>query len=75
LASDNSAGFNYAPVIIGILSTNLLILLVLLCLGVMNFIRNGKKAGLTRNYVPVKMKDTDAFLAPPFEDEKRYSDS
>ncbi|KAJ7901089.1 hypothetical protein B0H14DRAFT_2670621 [Mycena olivaceomarginata] len=75
LSSDNSAGFNYAPVIIGILSTNLLILLVLLCLGVMNFIRNGKKAGLTRNYVPVKMKDTDAFLAPPFEDEKRYSDS
>ncbi|KAF8180030.1 hypothetical protein K438DRAFT_1976992 [Mycena galopus ATCC 62051] len=75
LASDNSAGFNYAPVIIGILATNLLILLVLLCLGVMSFIRNGKKAGLTRNYVPVKINDTDAFLAPPFEDDKRYSDS
>lgn len=73
--SDNSAGFNYAPVIIGLLATNLLILLVILALGVFNFVRGGRSTGMTRNYVPVKIKDTDAFLAPPFEDDKPYSDN
>ncbi|KAJ7163927.1 aspartic peptidase domain-containing protein [Mycena crocata] len=66
--SDDSALNNYGPTIIGLLAGNMLILLVLVFLGVMRFIRGGRKVGTTRAYVPVKLREEDG----SFED-KTYA--
>ncbi|KAJ7255244.1 aspartic peptidase domain-containing protein [Mycena rebaudengoi] len=49
----------YGPVIVGLLAANLVLLLVLAFLGVMGFVRNGRKTGPTRSaaYAPVKIKE------------------
>ncbi|KAJ6540003.1 hypothetical protein DFH09DRAFT_1396617 [Mycena vulgaris] len=77
-ASTNSSTVaKYAPIIIGLLGANLVILLVPVCLGVMAFVQRGRQTGLARTpvarYIPARVKD-DALLAPSF-DEKRYSDN
>ncbi|KAJ6540007.1 hypothetical protein DFH09DRAFT_1090012 [Mycena vulgaris] len=77
-STDSSTVVKYAPISIGLLGANLVILLVLVFLGVMAFVCRGRQTGLARapreQYVPARVKD-DSLLAPSFGEEKRYSDS
>ncbi|KAJ7915462.1 aspartic peptidase domain-containing protein, partial [Mycena leptocephala] len=65
----------YAPIIIGLLSANLLILFVLAFLGVMGFVRRGRKIGQTRavnpQYTPVRLKED--MSRPSFQEDKSYA--
>ncbi|KAJ6514606.1 aspartic peptidase domain-containing protein [Mycena vulgaris] len=76
-STDSSTVAKYAPIIIGLLGANLVILLVLVFLGVMTFVRRSRQIGLARapgsRYVPARIKD-ESLLAPSFDEEKRYSD-
>ncbi|KAF7298353.1 Six-hairpin glycosidase [Mycena kentingensis (nom. inval.)] len=79
-SSSSSSMDKWGPIIVGLLSANLLLLILVAALGVMNCVRNGRTAGATRGgnakYAPVKLKE-DAFAAPrgSYEhDQVRYSD-
>ncbi|KAJ7454664.1 aspartic peptidase domain-containing protein [Mycena latifolia] len=74
-STTDSQANKYAPIIIGLLAANLLILLVLVFLGVMSFIRGSRKIGQTRavnpQYTPVRLKED--VPRPSFEEDKSYA--
>ncbi|KAJ6606065.1 aspartic peptidase domain-containing protein [Mycena vulgaris] len=59
--TSDSTVAKYGPIIIGLLAANLVIMLVVAFLGVMSFVRSGRKSGPTRalnpQYAPVKLKE------------------
>ncbi|KAJ6526178.1 aspartic peptidase domain-containing protein [Mycena vulgaris] len=66
----------YALIIIGLLSGNLVVVLVLAALGVALYVKRGVKSegsGRMPKYVPVKFKDQEPLHAEVYEDH-RYSD-
>ncbi|KAF7369653.1 Lysophospholipase [Mycena venus] len=71
---------SHAPVIIGLLSANLVVLLGLLALAVMQFVRRGGKTGISESqsaprYVPVHVRDESTSLnRTEYVEAKRYSD-
>jgi hypothetical protein len=86
LADSDSAGTSntdsmvakYGPVIIGLLGANLLILLILAVLAVVNYVRNGRQEGLTKElrprYVPVRVRDNAPARYSEDVESKPYSD-
>ncbi|KAJ6484685.1 family S53 protease-like protein [Mycena sanguinolenta] len=68
--SSDGAVRKYAPIVIGLLAGNLVILLMLLVLGVLLYARRGREAGAGRGsrYTPVKLREDE------FHVEQRYSD-
>ncbi|KAJ7171196.1 hypothetical protein C8R46DRAFT_1087942 [Mycena filopes] len=50
----------YAPVIIGLLGANVILLLLVAVFSVMNFVRSGRAAGSKAAYVPVKLREEAA---------------
>lgn len=64
-ATSSGGGFvdrdTYAPVIIGLLGANVILLLLVAFFSVMNFVRSGRTAGPTRApdaaYAPVKLRE------------------
>ncbi|KAJ7609219.1 aspartic peptidase domain-containing protein [Mycena polygramma] len=67
--SDDSQVSKYAPIVIGLLGANLVLLIVLAIFGVIGFVRGGRRAGPARQYAPVKLRE-DMLGA----EEGRYSD-
>ncbi|KAJ6566826.1 aspartic peptidase domain-containing protein [Mycena capillaripes] len=67
--SEDSQVTKYAPIVIGLLGANLLVLLVLAFLGITGLVKGGRQAGPTRQYTPVKLRE-DVHGA----EEGRYSD-
>ncbi|KAJ6470345.1 FabD/lysophospholipase-like protein [Mycena sanguinolenta] len=71
---------SHAPVIIGLLAANLVVLLCLLALAVMQFIRRSGKIGMSGSqsaprYVPVHVRDESTSLnRTEYVEAKRYSD-
>ncbi|KAF7323395.1 Six-hairpin glycosidase [Mycena chlorophos] len=73
-SSSNDSWGKWGPIIVGLLATNLLILLLVAFVSVMTYIRNGRKAGLPmsdkyagaahQRYVPVKLRDDSSFVPP-----------
>ncbi|KAJ7613901.1 aspartic peptidase domain-containing protein [Mycena polygramma] len=63
----------YAPIVIGLLGANLVLLVVLVAFGVVWFIRGGRRVGsvTARQYAPVKLRE-DMLRAD--REEGRYSD-
>jgi hypothetical protein len=57
----------YAPIVIGLLSGNLLLLLILVILGVGVYVRRGGAVGRSSKYVPVRLGEEESMG-------KRYSD-
>ncbi|KAJ6474812.1 family S53 protease-like protein [Mycena sanguinolenta] len=68
--SSDGAVRKYAPIVIGLLAGNLVILLILLVLGVLLYVRRGREVGAGRGskYTPVKLREDE------FHVEQRYSD-
>ncbi|KAF8143108.1 aspartic peptidase domain-containing protein [Mycena galopus ATCC 62051] len=77
--ADSTLG-THAPVIIGLLAANLLLLLGLLALAVIQFMRHGGKVGMPGSqsaprYVPVHVRDESTSLnRAAYVEAKRYSD-
>jgi hypothetical protein len=68
---------HYALIIIGLLSANLLVLLILVVIGVGLYIKRGRTSGgppRGAQYVPVNFKDAEPLQAEGFEEARRYSD-
>ncbi|KAF8175943.1 acyl transferase/acyl hydrolase/lysophospholipase [Mycena galopus ATCC 62051] len=78
--SADSTQSSDAPVIIGLLAANLVVLLGLLALGVIQFIRRGRKIGMpgsqsSPRYVPVHVRDeSNSLNRTDYVEAKRYSD-
>ncbi|KAJ7487062.1 aspartic peptidase domain-containing protein [Mycena latifolia] len=73
-ASDSTLQ-RYALIIIGLLSGNALLLILLAILGVALYIRRGgKSASRAPAYAPVKFKDEEPLAAESYEVDRRYSD-
>ncbi|KAJ7434875.1 aspartic peptidase domain-containing protein [Mycena latifolia] len=74
----DSALAKYGPIIIGLLGANLVVLLVLVFLGVMSYVRAGRRTGPTRalnpQYTPVKVREDVPRSSFSMADHVRYSD-
>ncbi|KAF7358649.1 Family S53 protease-like protein [Mycena sanguinolenta] len=68
--SNDGAVRKYAPIVIGLLAGNLVVLLVLVVLSVLLYVRRGREVGAGRGsrYTPVKLREDE------FHVEQRYSD-
>ncbi|KAF7363118.1 Family S53 protease-like protein [Mycena venus] len=83
LSSDPSTGTDgsdgavrkYAPIIIGLLSGNLVLLLILVVLGVGAYVRRGGAVARSSKYVPVRLREEESMgKTDPYDVERRYSD-
>ncbi|KAJ7473379.1 aspartic peptidase domain-containing protein [Mycena latifolia] len=74
----DSALAKYGPIIIGLLGANLVVLLVLVFLGVMSYVRAGRRTGptgaLNPQYTPVKVREDVPRSSFSMADHVRYSD-
>ncbi|KAJ7445016.1 subtilisin-like protein [Mycena galericulata] len=65
----------YAPIIIGLLSGNLALLLILAVCGVGLYLRRGGAVGQSSKYAPVKLREEESMdKTVPYDVERRYSD-
>ncbi|KAJ7185064.1 aspartic peptidase domain-containing protein [Mycena filopes] len=72
---DDSELQKYAPIAIGLLSANMLILLVLVVIGVIVWVKGGRTSGQAAvNYRPVPFREAAPRASESYEDDKRYSD-
>ncbi|KAJ7768666.1 aspartic peptidase domain-containing protein [Mycena maculata] len=65
---------HYALIIIGLLSTNLLVVLILLLIGVVLYIKRSGSSGGVPRYVPVKLRSEEPRKSEAYEEDRRYSD-
>ncbi|KAF8209685.1 peptidase S8/S53 domain-containing protein [Mycena galopus ATCC 62051] len=73
--SSDAAVRKYAPIVIGLLSANLVILLILVVLGVLLYVRRGRAVGGSSKYAPVKLREEEPLdKMDSFHVEQRYSD-
>ncbi|KAF7354056.1 Six-hairpin glycosidase [Mycena venus] len=60
-SSPDSQIAKYAPIVIGLLGANLLLLVVVALIGIVGYVRNGRQAGPVRQYAPVKVREKDVY--------------
>ncbi|KAJ7240271.1 hypothetical protein C8J57DRAFT_1527714 [Mycena rebaudengoi] len=69
-SSTDSQITKYAPIVIGLLGANLLLLVVVALIGIVGCVRNGRQVGPVWQYAPVKVREEDVYE----QKAGRYSD-
>jgi hypothetical protein len=69
-SSTDSQITKYAPIVIGLLGANLLLLVVVALTGIVGCVRNGRQVGPVWQYAPVKVREEDVYE----QKAGRYSD-